>query len=478
MQVTLYKFTKRLNSTKLPPAPDGKTFNCQLKDETSFLNPVLKFAPNTLTSGLFSPDAFNYAFIPYWQRFYYITDWKYMNGVWECYLSVDVLASFKTEIGNTSAYIIRSASQYNGDILDTFYPTTTVCSIEKQQISSDIFHTTIPGGSFVVGVVNNSASSNKMGAVIYYALTADQMKTLLAYLFSDSIYNASSITDITGGLYKSLFNPFQYIVSCMWFPYAPSVFGTTTETISVGYWTTTVTSAVIVNNVVKEIGFKTNVAISQHPQIARGSYMNHAPYTRITAYYPPFGEIPIDTTFLQFGSNSYLYGKMYIDHITGIADCYLSITNGYDTDTTADPYRFMTMRTAQVGVPIQISQVMSDYVSTLTSGVGAVSSLFSGNIAGIFNNIASGVQASMPKVSNLGANGSLVEIIEPPYLVVEHMQVVDENRTEFGRPLCNTRTISQLSGYIQCGEADHQFSATKTESEEINRNLKEGFFYE
>jgi hypothetical protein len=136
------------------------------------------------------------------------------------------------------------------------------------------------------------------------------------------------------------------------------------------------------------------------------------------------------------------------------------------------------MRTAQVGVPIQISQVMSDYVSTLTSGVGAVSSLFSGNIAGIFNNIASGVQSAMPKVSNLGANGSLVEIIEPPYLVVEHMQVVDENRTEFGRPLCNTRTINTLSGYIQCGEADHQFSATRTESEEINRNLKEGFFYE
>ena len=478
MQITLYKFTKRLNSTKIPSGSDGKTFNCQLKDETSFLNPILKFAPNTLTSGLFSPSAYNYAFIPYWQRFYYITDWKYINGVWECYLSVDVLASFKTEIGNTSAYIIRSYSQYNGTILDTFYPTTTVCSIEKQQISSDIYHTTIPGGSFVVGVVNNSSSSNKMGAVIYYALTADQMKSLLAYLFSNNIYSASSITEIGQGLYKSLFNPFQYIVSCMWFPYAPSVFGTSTETISVGYWTTNITSAVIVNNVVKEIGFKTNIAISQHPQIDRGSYLNHAPYTRITAYYPPFGEIPIDTTFFQFGTNSYLYGKMYIDHITGIADCYLTITDGYDTDTTADPYRFMTMRTAQVGVPIQISQVMSDYVSTLTSGVGAVSSLFSGNISGIFNNIASGVQSAMPKVSNLGANGSLVEIIEPPYLIVEHMQVVDENREEFGRPLCNTRTISQLSGYIQCGEADHQFSATKTESEEINRNLKEGFFYE
>ena len=81
-------------------------------------------------------------------------------------------------------------------------------------------------------------------------------------------------------------------------------------------------------------------------------------------------------------------------------------------------------------------------------------------------------------VSSMGANGSLIEIITPPYLIVEHYQVVDENLAEFGRPLCNTRTISTLSGYIQCGEDDLSFSGTKSENEEINRNLKEGFFYE
>lgn len=169
---------------------------------------------------------------------------------------------------------------------------------------------------------------------------------------------------------------------------------------------------------------------------------------------------------------------MFIDHVTGIADCTLTITNGYDTTTTADPYKYMTMRTAQVGVPIQISQVKSDYMAMLTSGAGAVTSLFSGNIAGLFGNIASAVQSSMPKVSSLGANGSLVEIIEDPYLIVEHMQIVDENITEFGRPLCSTRKINTLSGYIQCGENDHKFTGTRTENEEINRYLKNGFFFE
>ena len=479
MNVTLYKFTKRLNSTAQPAPSAGTSFTCELKDETSFINPILKFRPDHLTSGLFSPSAYNYASIVYWQRYYYITDWKYINGVWECYLTVDVMASFKSEIGNTSAYIIRSASQYNGDISDSFYPATTVCAITKQQISSDIYHTTIPGGCFVVGVINKSQNTNKMGAVIYYALTGQQMGNLLNYLFSNSIYQQAGISsvEITDGLYKSLVDPFQYISSCMWFPVPVSTLGTTTETITVGYWNTNVTGTVV-TYVTKEIGFKTNSAITRHPQIARGAYLDHAPYTKLTAYYPPFGEIPIDTSFMQFGNNNYLYGKMFIDFITGLADCYLTITDGYDTDTTADPYRYMTMRSGQIGVPIQISQVLTDYMSTLNSGVGAISSLFSGNIAGIFGNIISGVQNSMPKVSSLGANGSLIEIITPPYLIVEHMQVVDENLAEFGRPLCNTRTISTLSGYIQCGEADHSFSGTKSENEEINRNLKEGFFYE
>ena len=479
MNVTLYKFSKRLNSTAQPAPSSGTSFTCELKDETSFINPILKFRPDHLTSGLFSPSAYNYASIVYWQRYYYITDWKYINGIWECYLTVDVMASFKSEIGNTSAYIIRSASQYNGDISDSFYPATTVCAITKQQISSDIYHTTIPSGCFVVGVINKSQNTNKMGAVVYYALSGQDMGNLMNYLFSDSIYQQANISsaEITDGLYKSLVDPFQYISSCMWFPVPTSTLGSTTETITVGYWNTNITGTVV-TYVTKEIGFKSNSAIARHPQIARGAYMDHAPYTKLTAYYPPFGEIPIDTTYLQYGANNYLYGKMFIDFITGLADCYITITNGYDTDTTADPYKYMTMRSGQIGVPIQISQVMTDYLSTLQNGVGALSNLFTGNIGGVFNNIVSGVQNSMPKVSSMGANGSLIEIITPPYLIVEHYQVVDENLAEFGRPLCNTRTISTLSGYIQCGEDDLSFSGTKSENEEINRNLKEGFFYE
>ena len=52
-----------------------ESFTVQLKKETSFLNPSFEMNPSGLTEGLFSPSAYNYCFVPYWQRYYYITDW-------------------------------------------------------------------------------------------------------------------------------------------------------------------------------------------------------------------------------------------------------------------------------------------------------------------------------------------------------------------------------------------------------------------
>ena len=56
---------------------------------------------------------------------------------------------------------------------------------------------------------------------------------------------------------------------------------------------------------------------------------------------------------------------------------------------------------------------------------------------------------------------------EYPILVSEFYNIGNENKTEFGRPLCESRTINTLSGYIQCGESDHEFTGTQKENLEI-----------
>ena len=79
------------------------------------MNPILKFSPDHLTSGVFSPDVYNYAFILYWNRFYYITDWQYINGSWEAYLTVDVNGEIKDLVarGNGRLDAVSNALKRN-----------------------------------------------------------------------------------------------------------------------------------------------------------------------------------------------------------------------------------------------------------------------------------------------------------------------------------------------------------------------------
>lgn len=469
MLVSFYpSFSKRPNSTEQPPAALGISVQCQLKDETSFMRPSLRIV-SQLSAGVFSPGAFTYAHISQWQRYYYVQDWTYVNACWECTLVVDVLASFKTEIGLTSAYVLRSAAAYDGTIIDSMYPANTNYDIVKTNVASSWYNVAPSGGTYVIGCINNQATG-RTGSVAYYALNQTQLNSLLAYLFSDSIYNGASITEISSGLYKSLFDPFQYIVSCVWFPFSLSSFGSTQTSIKVGYWDTGV--AGIICSATAENTFVT-ATLPNHPQASRGSYLNYAPFTKHTLYIPPFGSIPIETNFKRIGN--YLYSAVYVDHLTGAATIRISLC---PSSSSLSEYNVMTERTANIGVPIQIAQIMVDAVGGAQSVISGISSVIAGAVGGIFASVGNALDSQMPKVSTSGANGSFLNQIIYPVLVSEFLRVVSEDNTEFGRPLCEVRRIGTLSGYIQCGEDDHQFSGTKAENEEVNSYLKNGFFYE
>ena len=470
MNIRLYtNVNKRPNSTFQPSVADAVTFAGELKEETSFLNPVIRFS-NAIVLGVFSPNAYNYAQIPYWTRYYYITDWKFVNGCWEASMIVDVLASFKTEIATTSAYVLRAAGASTGSLTDSKYPAKTDVAITKVHLNSTWEGVAPSGGCYVLGVINDS-NSDKIGTLSYYALSSAELGSFMAYLYGGSIYNSSSIYEIGQGLWKSMFNPAQYIMSCMWFPFPANQFGSSTGTIRIGYWDSGITGVTIMNTLAR-IAYITG-DIPNHPQISRGSYLNHAPYTKITMYIPPFGSIPINTNFLEVGKH--IYSPVYIDHVTGLASIRISLcpsaSDLSDTNIVAE-------RTSQIGVPVSVSQITQDYLGSLTSLGGSVGSLLTGNFMGALNGIVSAVDNQSPSVSTIGANGSIIETIMPAYMLVEHLKLVNEDNTEFGRPLCEVRTLGNLSGYIECAEDDHAFTATWSEREQINSYLKSGFFYE
>lgn len=86
----------------------GTDFSCELKDDTSILNPKIKIYSTSNLSG------YNYMYIPEFGRYYYINDISSpRNNEWDISAHVDVLETYKTAILANSAVIKRQESQYN-----------------------------------------------------------------------------------------------------------------------------------------------------------------------------------------------------------------------------------------------------------------------------------------------------------------------------------------------------------------------------
>lgn len=475
MIVNLYGFDKKKNSTKRPSGIGTVLTNVQLKDDTSLMAPVLVI--NQDTGGLpipFDPSFYTYVYIPKFSRYYFVTDVRWITGLWEFYLNVDVLASFKPSIGNLSCYVARAAAAYNGDIVDMLYPAKTDAVITSAAVATPWYSVAPSGGCYILGVINCQAA-NHIGAVSYYALSTVELNLLMSWLFSNNIYNASTITEIGEDLYKSLFNPFQYVVSCIWIPEKANNVANAFENIKVGYWNTGISA--YATRALTIQGWVTGT-IPDHPQISRGAYLNYSPYTRITLFCPPFGEIPIDPTYLRSGK--YLYGKYMLDPITGQATLRIAFAASQSGGYSSKP---CIEKTAMMGVPIQLAQVYSDYTSTIQGGISAVGNFLKADFGNALSDIVTtGINSYLssiaPQVSTNSANGSFINCALEPNLVVEHFRITDEDNADLGRPLMATRTLNTLPGYIKCAEAHYDGSCLDAERDAINTFLLNGFFYE
>src|SRR5699024_5492854 len=103
MQARFYAFSKRRNSTKIPASDEGVDRDIVLKKPTSLINPVIQ--TQTVNDGV------NYVYIPEFARYYFVDDAIKLNNITEFRLSVDVLASMRSEILPKSAYVTRAYSQ-------------------------------------------------------------------------------------------------------------------------------------------------------------------------------------------------------------------------------------------------------------------------------------------------------------------------------------------------------------------------------
>lgn len=513
MNITFYQFAKRSNSTKIVNVT-GTTYDCQLKSETDMINPSL------LINGV--PAAWNpiwnYCYIPAFSRYYFINNWRWRNGVWECECAVDVLASWKTEIGAKEEYILRTNSTsglvFNENVSDSAYP--CLCDFTKSAFEvASPFASSITNGCYIIGCITGADFTphpdETVGAITYYVMSPTALEVLKYQLLSDENMVTMGITDTLGQMLvndvskevlKTMYNPYQYIVSCMWFPFDTNAITDKTykSAINLGWWSYNVTAyaikAQVLSAFVEDVG-----GLHGHPQaLGRGNYLNYEPYTKTTLI-GRFGTIPINTHYFSNGETLRIYYQ--IDLVEGTALMKLVARTATPSET------LITTRVFQIGVPIQLAQVGVDYMgqamASVQGSMGALSGIIGGATSGgnlgaaagpygaaagavvgaatgavnsLLNGVYNTTAASIPQMETSGANGSFLLPFQKTTLLQLYYYIADEDIEHRGRPVYRKKTINTLSGYVLCAEGDIDFACLEAEKAMISNYLTSGFFYE
>ena len=503
LTVSFWNYAKKENATSVPSAAPLHTFtNIQLKENCSIVNPAIKLNVS-LSTNIYT---WNYCHIQEFNRYYYVTDWIWDAGLWIGELQVDVLASFRDRIGQQSLYVLRSASQSDGNIVDGTYPTTAGAATYSASSETNPFAGlySANAGTYIVGIVSKNASG-----VRYYAFNYVGFR-----LFCNELYSYSSgwldidPDEISEDLQKALVNPFQYVVSAFYLPvpvtwFTTSGIGTATTTIHFGWWDVTISSGARILDPGILYSFTTSLTIPKHPSAStRGAYLNLSPYSIYTLRYYPFGTIDIDTEAICNWNTLDLYTD--VDICTGKAILTLAV-NG-----KGNPLRTIE---SSVAVPIPTAAVNVDYmglgskatgvaavasaVGQLGSGEGTffqnvvqkgknfVANLRAGNTAAIAagakeaaSNILSTAMAAKATAEIIGQQGSYTLFdVQSLTLSGRFIPIADEDLDHRGRPLCQVKTINTLSGFIMCADADIAIPCTDREKSAIQAYLEGGFYY-
>lgn len=457
--VNFYTFSKKVNSTKRPSS-GATSYDCILKDPSGILNPTIG-----LNIGLTTSPIYNYAYIPVFGRYYFVKEWNYQNALWYASLDVDPLASWKTEIGSSNCYVLRSYSEHDEYIMDNAYPATGKTTIQDSEKPTPWNTTNLNSGLFVIGITGKRTT--------YYGFTNDNLNAFLDYLFSDSYLE--DLVGSWGSVFpqlKAQANPMQYITSLMWFPFTFT--GSQVTNIYVGYVGVACNAIKIEDDSLITGSF--NFTILKHPQSDRGKYMNNSPYSSYEMFFPPWGKIPLDPNIM---ANSDTLNVLWqIDLKTGQGTLIIEVGNETFNNV-------MSWNHTQVGISIQVSQIINrgfGIGNLIPPALSVGSATATGNamfaIGGVASAVGDFANSQIPSASTIGSSGGMDSLRGTPALQYQFKEVVEDDIVNKGQPLCKTRTISSLSGYIKTSNPYINSSATQNEKNSILSYMEGGFFYE
>ena len=489
--VKLWSFSKAPNSTAQPTGA-GTQYSCVSNDDFNVIEPRIPLQIGAAAN----PTSYNYMQISDFGRYYWVTRWAWESGLWVAYCRVDALASWKSQIGSLSAYVLRAAADYNGNLIDNRYPRTSVFTVETDGGSNPIMWATAQSsGTFVVGIAGS-------GATNYYVMNWARMDNFIKAIQTNEYYTAAigALSLATNPELKVYVNPLQYITSIIWLPFqaynssaqtANHIYvGTVDMTqLTIGGYTP---SAWALTDTYSVTEFTNTWTIKRHPQTTTHGFYVNTSAAEYSIYVPPFGKIELDPGFCA--SHDEIRCRISVDSRTGYSILYV-----YGTKTNGGlPWDLHSKVTGQIGIPYQIGTAQAPGLGVgalmapiLGAAAGAVSGF---SMGGVYGAVAGGVvgalspamaligdigQSKIAKSNTVGGTPCVAALYNTvTNMCYEWYTVADIDAADQGRPLCEKRTLSTLAGYQLCTDVDVTIPCTRDEEQMIKGFLESGYFYE
>lgn len=460
MNIKFWNFSKKENSTDIPVL-GGTDLSCYIKSPSSVINPAIELKDD--------PTGYNYCYIADFNRYYFINDIVFNKGIWTCYCNVDVLGTYRSNIANTNMYVLRSAYEYDGELVDTLFPVTADTEISVLTTmgtgSTDLSFPGFNNGYYVIGV--QSTTSASQNGVIYYQLTPSQFVSLISQFYANSSNNAWW-GNLEKGIRNALNKLDDFITSCRWYPKSFVIDNNSGDhyQIYLGSWAT----GVYADRVIGLSGFLQFFNnVPSHPQSARGNFVKTVPFSRYVLTHPLIGTITLNPEYMKDSGNDFEL-DIRPDYTTG--DAKIEILYHKNNTYIVDYITYV-----HYAVDINLSGNDVNISGLVSAATGTIAAAMTGNALGAVRGVASTLNESVIQPGHNQANGGISHYGNP-ILTCYFKMIADRDINEHGLPLCKVRTPLIIPGYILPDNPHVPINGTDEERRRIDALLAAGFFYE
>lgn len=432
-------FSKRKNSTKVPTSGTDAAVN--LKDDCSILNPVFDCAGVS--------DDVNYIYASDFGRYYFVTDVVHItNDRIQIHCAVDVLATYKTAIGSTTAFIERSSQ------VDLMLPDSNVVA------TNEIVHTDVTEGDTIPGTNMGTYAVKTLGTSGFetFEMALNQIQSIFNSYYS-APFSWGTVEQCLESFVTAVADPAKYIQSVKFF--CVDIASGSSDYPGFGFLTGTVSCPICHDSIHKQF------AITKPARYYNDwrDYDNR--FTTASIRFPGVGNVDLDPKYLS-----------------------LNLSCWYDIDVNTGSCRVTLMAGAKIigifdgvaGVDVPVGGIGG------TGGLASVPGLLSGfslDVGSFANNTVTSVKNIVedtlkPPTTILSAQGCIAEWLQYPFVTVSvtHRGSTEIAPAYFGRPDMHNRTISSLSGYMKCANVSADIPGYDTEKDAVNGYLNSGFYYE